>query len=86
MLPPMAYISTIPPDPPPPGRLGRIYAAAMKRAGRVFNILRVQSQRPETLEASLAMYQAAMFAPSSVTRAEREMIAVVVSRANDCFY
>jgi AhpD family alkylhydroperoxidase len=27
-----------------------------------------------------------MFAPSELSRAERELLAVVVSRANDCHY
>ena len=81
----MAHIDTVPPD-RATGLLKRIYDAAVARAGRVFQILRIQSLNPPTLQASMTLYQATMFGPSPLSRAEREMVAVVVSRANDCFY
>jgi len=81
----MAYLR-IAPDGEASGLLERIYSAARKRAGRVFNILRIQSPSPRILQASMGLYQACMFDPSPLSRAEREMIAVVVSRANDCVY
>ncbi len=34
----------------------------------------------------MQLYTATMHAPSGLSRAEREMLATVVSRANDCFY
>ena len=81
----MAYIETVPPE-KAEGPLKKIYDAAVARAGRVFQILRVQSRSPATLQASLNLYITAMKGRSHLTRAEREMIAVVVSRANDCYY
>ena len=63
-----------------------IYDAAIKRAGRVYKILQVQSPNPSALEASMRLYQSVMFGESPLTRIEREAMAVVVSRANDCFY
>lgn len=81
----MAYIEKVPPT-QATGRLKKIYDDAVARAGRVFQILQVQSQNPRTLAASLALYQATIHAQSPLSRAEREMIAVVVSHANDCFY
>ena len=81
----MAYIPIAPVE-AASGLLEKIYTAAKRRAGRVFNILRIQSPHPRTLQASMGLYQAAMFGPSPLSRAEREMIAVVVSRANDCLY
>ena len=33
------------------GRLARIYESAIKRAGRVFNILKLQSPNPPVLQA-----------------------------------
>lgn len=54
--------------------------------GRVANILGVHSVRPEIMLAHLRLYHELMFASSELTRAERETVAVVVSRANDCFY
>jgi alkylhydroperoxidase family enzyme len=68
------------------GRIGAIYSAAVKRAGRVYNIVRLQSSNPSVLTASLNLYQAVMFGKSPLSRVEREAIAVTVSRSNDCFY
>lgn len=68
------------------GLLKEIYDAAIRRAGRVYNILRIQSQNPATLEASMALYQTTTLRPSPVPRAVREMIATVVSNANACHY
>ena len=68
------------------GHLRRIFDEAIVRAGKVFGILRVQSLNPAALDASMAMYKTLMFGPSPLSRARREMLATVVSRANDCFY
>jgi len=68
------------------GVLRRIYDEALVRAGKVFGILRVQSLNPPALEASMGMYKAIMFGASPLSRARRELLATVVSRANDCFY
>ena len=81
----MAWLGTIPPE-AATGRLGKLYDSAVQRAGRVFGILRAMSLTPRTLEASMALYGAACLAPAGVSRREREVIAVVVSRANDCYY
>jgi uncharacterized peroxidase-related enzyme len=68
------------------GDLKQEYDAAVQRAGKVFNILKVQSLNPAVLRASMQMYLATMFGPSGLSRAEREMLATVVSWANHCFY
>jgi uncharacterized peroxidase-related enzyme len=68
------------------GALKAQYDAAIERAGKVFNIVKAMSLNPETLSASMALYRAVMFGPSELSRAERELLAVVVSRANDCYY
>jgi alkylhydroperoxidase family enzyme len=68
------------------GLLARIYDAAIRRAGRVFEILKVQSNNPRTLKASMDIYSAAMFGLSPLSRVQREMLATVVSRANACHY
>lgn len=81
----MAFIEIVEPE-DATGALKTEYDAAVKRAGKVFNILKVQSLSPATLRASMQLYTAAMHAPSGLSRAEREMLATVVSRANDCFY
>jgi uncharacterized peroxidase-related enzyme len=68
------------------GTLRREYDDALARAGKVFNIVRSMSLRPRVLRASMALYREIMFGPSELSRAERELLAVVVSRANDCHY
>jgi alkylhydroperoxidase family enzyme len=81
----MAYIRQIPPD-QATGVLKRIFDEAIARAGKVWGILRVQSLNPAALEASTGIYKTLMFGPSALSRSQREMLATVTSRANDCFY
>jgi alkylhydroperoxidase family enzyme len=52
----------------------------------VDHILKIHSLNPESLEGHHRYYDHIMRGPSGLSRAEREMIAVVVSAANDCFY
>jgi uncharacterized peroxidase-related enzyme len=68
------------------GPLKRQYEAAVERAGKVFNIIKAMSLRPAVLRRSLDLYRVIMFGQSELSRSERELLAVVVSRANDCFY
>jgi uncharacterized peroxidase-related enzyme len=81
----MAWIKVIEP-PEATGELKQEYDAAVQRVGKVFNILKVQSLNPAALVASMHLYRATMFGPSGLSRAEREMLATVVSWANHCFY
>ncbi len=68
------------------GALKAEYDAAIARVGKVFNIVKAMSLNPETLRASMELYRAVMFGCSELSRTERELLAVVVSRANDCHY
>jgi alkylhydroperoxidase family enzyme len=52
----------------------------------VFNILKVQSQNPRVLHTGMSLYVSIMHDDSQLTRAQREMLAVVVSKANNCHY
>lgn len=82
----MAWIDTIAPD-NAQGLLARLYDAAVRRAGKVFQVIRIQSLRPRTLRATTQLYMEIMKAPDSpLTRIQREMIATVVSRLNQCHY
>ncbi len=82
----MAWINMISDD-EAEGTLDRIYTAANKRSGRVANILRVQSTNPRALQASMGLYVASTLDQDSpLTRAQREMLAVVVSKTNGCHY
>ena len=68
------------------GLLKEEYEAAVARAGKVFHIVSAMSLNPEVLRASMGLYRAIMFGPSELSRAERELLATVVSHANDCHY
>ena len=68
------------------GLLKEEYDAGIARAGKVFNIVKAMSLRPEVLRRSMQLYREAMFGESGLSRIERELLAVVVSRANDCHY
>ena len=68
------------------GLLAEEYDAAVARAGKVFNIVKAMSLRPPVLRRSMQLYREIMFAPCGLSRQERELLATVVSRANDCFY
>ncbi|RMG14787.1 MAG: peroxidase [Planctomycetota bacterium] len=81
----MAWIRTVPDD-AAEGRLAGIYRRLRARAGRVANILRVQSLDPPALEAHLGLYKAVLFGPSPLSRCQRELIATYVSALNDCHY
>ena len=81
----MAWIKVVEPE-DSTGVLKQEYDAALERAGKVFNILKVQSLNPQALQASMEMYRITMFGPSGLSRGEREMLATVTSWANHCFY
>jgi alkylhydroperoxidase family enzyme len=82
----MTWIRTIEPA-TATGLLRRLYDEAVARAGKVFQVVRRQSVRSEVLDASMNLYMELMIsAKSPLSRAQREMIAVAVSRANDCHY
>ncbi|UCE60193.1 MAG: carboxymuconolactone decarboxylase family protein [Phycisphaerales bacterium] len=81
----MAYIKLID-EQEAEGTLARVYDAARKRAGRVYNIFKIQSRSPEALKAFMQLHSAVIRRDSPLTRAQAEMIAVVVSKANGCHY
>lgn len=84
-LAPMPWIRTLS-DGEATGRLLKSYRAARERAGRVFGIVRAMSLAPDILDASMGLYQRVMHRPEGLSRRQREMLAVVVSQANDCHY
>ena len=68
------------------GLLEEEYAAALERAGKVFNILKAMSRNPRVLHASIELYREIMFGESGLSRRERELLATVTSSAQDCYY
>ena len=68
------------------GLLAEEYAAAMERAGKIFNIVKAMSLRPAVLRTSMALYREIMFGESALTRQERELLATVASAEQSCHY
>jgi len=68
------------------GTLAEQYKRFGNPDGSVDNVLKVHSLNPESLEAHCALYIQSCHRPSPVSRAEREMIGVTVSRLNKCTY
>lgn len=81
----MPHLGLIEPD-DADGPLKDQYDAAIGRAGKVFNIVKAMSLRPSVLGRSMDLYREIMFGTSGLNRQQRELLATVVSRANDCHY
>jgi uncharacterized peroxidase-related enzyme len=68
------------------GQLKGIYDDLIKSRGQLAEVHKIQSLRPESIVAHMAMYMEIMYSHSELSRAERELIATVVSIANGCEY
>lgn len=69
-----------------PAEVKELWKPSLEKLGFVPNILRLYALRPAHLLLWTAHYDELMKGESGLTKAEREMIAVVVSVANDCAY
>lgn len=81
----MAWIRTIHED-DAEGALREVYDQIEEARGKLSNIMRVHSLHPEAMQAHMALYQTLLFGRSPLRRAERELIATIVSAANGCAY
>ena len=81
----MAYIDTIEIE-ESEGIVKQEYEKGIRRSGRVFNILKIMSRSPAALKEAMRMYLAIMYGKSELSRAQREMLATVVSSINHCYY
>jgi len=83
-------VSWIPLTPPAdaPDMLRAIYERIRSRssAGRVAHVWQAQGREPATLAATFELYRALMDEPAPLTRAQAELIALVVSATNGCAY
>ena len=66
--------------------LQAIWRKCVEKLGFVPNVYSTYSKRPQRLRNFMAMYNEIMFSESGLSKLEREMVAVVVSSANRCFY
>src|SRR6202140_5113072 len=75
---------------PEPARLDAdiqaVYQKCLEKFGFVPNVLRAYSFHPQKLRNFMTMYNELMLGNSKLSKLEREMVAVVVSSANRCYY
>jgi uncharacterized peroxidase-related enzyme len=76
----------VPAEAEAPAGVQELYDKANEKLGFVPNVLRVYALRPGHLELWNAFYDDLMRGDSTLTRPQREMIAVVVSTVNRCHY
>ena len=81
----MPFIEVIPPE-KAIGNLKDIYEDFITKRGKIAEIHKIQSLNPESVVAHMELYLTIMFGQSPLTRAQREMIGVVVSVSNQCEY
>ncbi|MCI0530604.1 MAG: carboxymuconolactone decarboxylase family protein [candidate division Zixibacteria bacterium] len=81
----MAFIKTVPQD-QATGLVKQEYEKGIKRVGHVSQVLKLSSLAPEMMKAGIDFYLILMHRPSDLPRVQKEMIAVAVSRANQCHY
>ena len=73
------------PDPLPED-VAELFEKCQAKLGLVPNVLATYAHRPDKLRAFSLMYNDLMLGPSGLSKLEREMIAVVVSAHNRCWY
>lgn len=66
--------------------LKAIWGKCQDKLGFVPNVFGAYSLKPQRLRNFMAMYNEIMLSESGLSKLEREMIAVVVSSANRCYY
>lgn len=81
----MTWIRVIPPA-DATGALKAEYERAQKERGAIANVFTITSLHPGALAAHLDLYETVHFADGPLSRRERELVATVVSRANECAY
>ena len=68
------------------GKLKDVYDGLIEKRGKLAAVHTIQSLNPDSIIAHMELYMTIMFSQSPLSRAQREMIAVVVSTANSCEY
>jgi uncharacterized peroxidase-related enzyme len=68
------------------GELRKIYDDLERSRGQIAEVHKIQSLRPKSIVKHMELYMEIMFSRSALSRAQREMMAVVVSAENNCAY
>ncbi|MFQ5915791.1 MAG: carboxymuconolactone decarboxylase family protein [Nitrospinota bacterium] len=81
----MAYIRQIEPA-DAAGELKAFYDRLTEVAGGVPNIVKLSSLKLSAMSAAQSLYRSAMYEDSGLSRAQKEMVSIVVSVINGCGY
>lgn len=81
----MAFITTIEPE-NAQGELKEIYDSLVKSRGKVADVHKIQSLNPASIVHHMDLYMTIMYGKSPLKRVLREMMGVVVSMSNKCYY
>ncbi len=81
----MAKIKVIQPE-EAEGKLKEIYDGLSKSRGKIAEVHKIQSLNPDSIVKHMELYKTIMFKQSPLKRWQREMLGVVVSKANECEY
>ena len=87
-MPQPEHVMALPvPEPPElDPEMAALFDKCVEKLGFVPNVLRAYSLRPKKLRNFAMLYNELMLGDSGLSKLEREMIAVVVSSANHCYY
>ncbi len=66
--------------------LKEVYDDLVQNRGKLSEVLKIQSLHPASISSHVHFYMDIMFSKTSLSRAEKELLAVVVSVANGCLY
>ena len=81
----MPFVKTVPFE-EADGEVKAAYDRMSQNSGRISNVFAVSSLRPHLMTTLPAHVNSVMGTESGLTRAERQMVATVVSAANKCQY
>lgn len=68
------------------GELKEVYDQIIESRGKLADVHMIQSLNPKSIVNHMDLYMTIMFGKSPLKRVTREMIAVVVSKSNNCEY
>ena len=68
------------------GLLKKMFDGAIKRTGRVWKIMHVMSLNPEAMRESYRLFGTVVLGESPLSRVQRELLGIVVSKELNCHY
>ncbi|MGB0881307.1 MAG: peroxidase-related enzyme [Vicingaceae bacterium] len=68
------------------GELKEIYDNLLTSRGKIAEVHKIQSLNPQSIVNHMDLYMTIMYGNSPLLRVQREMMAVVVSKVNNCTY